>query len=753
MLIGLGAGLAHLPSHGATWFDGIDDVAELGVIDHNYPITYAAWMKPTDVTHKRFALGRYWSGYALGVHSERYRFHIYLEGTAYVTTVESAVAGEWAHMAVTYDGTTVTYYVNGVAEDTDETAGDLSQTDEPWQMGAHGNNNDYFEGYIDTNHVRILHDALDSNGVLRLYYTAMDPAVTRYDGLPSGTLPSGIAVTNLSLRTYVNATCRYSTTPGVEYDSMTNTFATTGGTLHTTPITGLADGNVYRHYVRCRDESGRTNTNDYEIAFSAGLMSYYVAGTNGSDKNDGLTPATAWRTFNKANETVSPGHTVYIVAGTYEETIQPRRSGTAEHCITYTRNGDDEVVIRDVHTAIRLDNTSYVVVDGLRCVNCRWVRMETNSTHNIIKNCHFQSDDIVGGIIMRNGTDYNKVLNNMLIGTNMYDLIDCTRGCSYNLFESNHLEGATHFALHFQSRDGPAYHNVIRGNTLVSRLHNGLCLYTSSNYGLVERNLFYDCGADETGTVIHAGFQLGASHCIIRNNVFVDNWYALTMGTSSGGSTSFYNRVYNNTFMGNKTAIFHNTVGPLHDNVFKNNILYNQTLNEVRRTVLYDPDDDLYVNNDILGAPVRWDPDGEQPLAYWHSNYPDNWRDNLALNPKFVDAPNRDLGLHAESPMIDMGAWLTTAASSGSGTNIPLVDARYFTDGHGVIDGDLVQLEGQTQRARVTSVDYTNNIITVDQSMSWSAGLGIGIPYEHRTPDIGAYEYSGSLRGTVVRMR
>ena len=90
----------------------------------------------------------------------------------------------------------------------------------------------------------------------------------RSGGLPTGTLPAGTTQTMLSLATDEAATCRYDTQPGVAYAAMTTTFGTTGGTGHSTLVTGLTDGSSNTYYVRCQDVAGNANTNDYPISFS-----------------------------------------------------------------------------------------------------------------------------------------------------------------------------------------------------------------------------------------------------------------------------------------------------------------------------------------------------------------------------------------------------------------------------------------------------------------------------------------------------
>ena len=90
----------------------------------------------------------------------------------------------------------------------------------------------------------------------------------RSSGSPTGTLPAGTTATTLSLTTNENATCKYSTTAGISYDSMTNTFTSTGQTSHSTSITGLVGGQTYKYYARCKDAAGNKNTDDYLITFS-----------------------------------------------------------------------------------------------------------------------------------------------------------------------------------------------------------------------------------------------------------------------------------------------------------------------------------------------------------------------------------------------------------------------------------------------------------------------------------------------------
>ena len=83
-----------------------------------------------------------------------------------------------------------------------------------------------------------------------------------------GALPAGTTQTTLALTTDEAATCRYSPSAGVPYDAMTQTFATTGGTAHSTPVSGLVDGGSYAFYVRCLDAAANASPDDFAIAFT-----------------------------------------------------------------------------------------------------------------------------------------------------------------------------------------------------------------------------------------------------------------------------------------------------------------------------------------------------------------------------------------------------------------------------------------------------------------------------------------------------
>ena len=74
----------------------------------------------------------------------------------------------------------------------------------------------------------------------------------------------------LAVTSNENATCRFATVRGVAFSAMTNTFSTTGGTIHQHNLNNLKNEQVYDFYIRCKDGQNNSNQEDYYISFSVG---------------------------------------------------------------------------------------------------------------------------------------------------------------------------------------------------------------------------------------------------------------------------------------------------------------------------------------------------------------------------------------------------------------------------------------------------------------------------------------------------
>lgn len=105
-------------------------------------------------------------------------------------------------------------------------------------------------------------------------------------------------------------------------------------------------------------EFGKVNTNSSstpsgsirldDVAFQVPRVDdLWVDAEHGSDSNNGLTPATAFRTIQRAADLAGPGTTVHILPGVYRETVYPALSGSATEPAVYrAENGPGTVMIR-----------------------------------------------------------------------------------------------------------------------------------------------------------------------------------------------------------------------------------------------------------------------------------------------------------------------------------------------------------------------------------------------------------------------
>lgn len=97
--------------------------------------------------------------------------------------------------------------------------------------------------------------------------TVDNTAPVRSSGSPTTNIAAGFATT-LSLDTNEVATCKYATSTGIAFGSMT-VFVSTASTTHSTPLTRLAAGTTHNYYVKCQDAQANTNSTDYTISFTS----------------------------------------------------------------------------------------------------------------------------------------------------------------------------------------------------------------------------------------------------------------------------------------------------------------------------------------------------------------------------------------------------------------------------------------------------------------------------------------------------
>lgn len=88
----------------------------------------------------------------------------------------------------------------------------------------------------------------------------------RFNGAPAGQVGGTTFNVELSLETDELAVCKYSLASGTPFASIQNTFDTTGQIVHSEVVT-IATATVNSYYVRCIDDEGNFNIDDYVITF------------------------------------------------------------------------------------------------------------------------------------------------------------------------------------------------------------------------------------------------------------------------------------------------------------------------------------------------------------------------------------------------------------------------------------------------------------------------------------------------------
>jgi parallel beta-helix repeat protein len=476
---------------------------------------------------------------------------------------------------------------------------------------------------------------------------------------------------------------------------------------------------------------------------AAGAVTLYADNTLGascaatysaSSRSCGSGSAAGYRTLAEALNVAQAGDVVRVRGGSWSERLVPPRSGTAALPITIAAQAGETPTLSGIgDVAIYLANVNYVVIDGLAVENSvGWARID-HSSYNVLRNLNLTgatAGGTTGGVKLANGATYNRLLDSVLNDGNDNLTI---QESDHNLIAGNTVSEGRHSI--FSLRCGN--YNVLRSNTFTNTQQKIGEIYDSegtsdapvkldaTKHNLVDSNRFtYTHAASRDYD--YNGIQYAGQNGIVRRNAFYDN---------QGGGVNFQvysqeslynygNRVYNNTFFNNRcyglAASGSSTSSQYRDNRARDNLLYMNVgcAGQAAQTGIGNSGAVILDNNAIV-----------------------------TTAPPFMNESTRDLRLQATSSLIDTGAFATTTTAAGSGTSMTVADAGWFYDGFQIPGeaGDLVQLDGQTQTARILAINYATSTLTLDTSLSWSSGQGLHLAYSGSKPDPGAYE-SGLAR-------
>ena len=114
------------------------------------------------------------------------------------------------------------------------------------------------------------------------------------------------------------------------------------------------------------------------------------------------------------------------------------------------------------------------------------------------------------------------------------------------------------------------------------------------------------------------------------------------------------------------------------------------------------------------------------------------WESSARAIALYYPQEREDYELKKNSPCVDAGGFLTHSVGEGAGRAIKVGDPYFFSDGFGVVEGDIICVGAK--EVQVTTVDYRNKQLILSKPIQWSDKAPISLTYKGSAPDIGAIE-------------
>ena len=424
------------------------------------------------------------------------------------------------------------------------------------------------------------------------------------------------------------------------------------------------------------------------------LMSatYYVS-RHGNDANSGTDTTHAWQHIQQAMNAATPGSTVVVMPGFYNEKLTVNVSGdAADGFITFQASGRVTISGRGIagQDVINLNNQSYIQIagfniqDDLGVTDGSAIRMNGHDDHvSILHNTIHNIRGSRASGITAFGTDPTAGISNLIIDSNQ------VFNCQPSLAETVSLNGNVH---EFQvtnnfihdcnnigidciggerSSSDPttdfARNGVVSGNR-VTRIHftgtgrDGAGIFVDGGQNIiVERNTSW---RNDVGIEVNAvQSSATAANVVVRDNyVFANNGAGISVGASQQSDGTVQNcQVLNNTLFHDQLKVRGD--GELRLQWGSNNVIENNLADTTRGNVLLNgqfgsfnntSNYNLYYSPDGSNAQFRWDGFAYAGLGFLQSGVQRDVN-SIFANPLLAAPGGLNPRLSVRSPAINAG--------------------------------------------------------------------------------------------------
>lgn len=243
---------------------------------------------------------------------------------------------------------------------------------------------------------------------------------------------------------------------------------------------------------------------------------YYVDGVNGNDNNTGTSTQQAWKTIQKAANTLTAGKTVVVLPGTYPEAVLTGNAGTSGSPITYRAYYESgPVIINAAGKTYGFKSTkAYVTFDGfeVKSANANGILISGDATdYNIVRNCNSHNNGSDG---IKIDAGDNCTVQNCLVydsGTNGIEVV--SNG------EPTTIDNCTSYS----NNNGSGFRSANSDTTITDSIFTNNTQWGIESYGTVAINVSYsDTWSNTNGNYDDLTKVIIGTGCISLDPLFVN---------------------------------------------------------------------------------------------------------------------------------------------------------------------------------------------------------------------------------------